>query len=305
MGWRAATKLRGFASLLILILRSVGALCAERAVDPDSNHQEMLKFVADPLPSGAVTRHAASFYGPDNLYEYMDGGADIFVLYGVRTLMHADLRAKAVDVTVDVFDMGSPDTAFGVYAAERSPEFHYMVIGAEGYQYEGMLNFLQDRYYVKLLGFGDGADTVLEKLARLLSQRIGSNPGFPKLLSKLPAEHRIPHSEQYMPADPLGHAFLGPAYVVAYRADDHESKLFVTVARDQADARQRLKQLEEHFAKSGQCQPVAELGEGAIRASNSFEGSVLAESKGRYVLLLVNPGKGSEQFVRNVATGLQ
>jgi len=297
--------LRGFASLLILTLTSVGAFCAERTVDADSKRQEMLKLLADPLPSGAVTKHGASFYGPDNLYEYMDGGADIFVLYGVRTLMHADLRAEAVEVTVDVFDMGAPDTAFGIYAAERSPGFHYKAIGTEGYQYEGMLNFLQDRYYVKLLGFGDGADALLEKLSQLLSQRIGSNPGFPKLLAKLPAENRIPHSEQYIPASPLGHAFLAPAYAVAYKADDREYKLLVTVASDAADAQKRLKQLEQHFATSGQCQPATELGEGAIRASNSFEGSVLAETKGQYLLLLLNPGKGSEQFMRNVAAGLE
>lgn len=297
--------LRGCASLLILILSSVGVFCAERTVDADANRQEMLKLLAVPLPSDAVTKHPASFYGPENLYEYMDGGADIFVLYGVRSLMHADLRAKAVDVTVDVFDMGTPDTAFGIYAAERSPDFHYLTIGTEGYQYEGMLNFLQDRYYVKLLGFGDGADTVLEKMASLLSQRIGSNPGFPELLWKFPTENRIPHSEQYMPTDPLGHAFLGPAYVVAYKAEDHESKLFVTVTRDAADARQRLQQLEEHFAKTGHCQPATELGGNAIRASNSFEGSVLAETQGRYVLLLLNPGKGNEQFMSKIAAGLE
>ncbi|HUN60677.1 MAG TPA: DUF6599 family protein [Candidatus Sulfotelmatobacter sp.] len=298
--------LRGFASLLILTLTiSVGAFCTEPIVDADANRQEMLKLLADPLPSDATTKHAASFYGPDNLYEYMDGGADIFVLYGVRTLMHADLRAKAVEVTVDVFDMGTSDTAFGIYAAERSPDFHYMTIGAEGYQYEGMLNFLQDRYYVKLLGFGDGADAVLEKLAQLLSQRIGNNPGFPKLLAKLPAENRIPHSEQYLPASPLGHAFLAPAYAVAYKADDGESKLLVTVARDKADADHRLKQLEQHFATSGQCQPAPDLGEGAIRASNSFEGSVLAGTKRQYLLLLLNPGKGGEQFMKNAAAGLE
>jgi hypothetical protein len=297
--------LRCFAVLLILTLTCLGAFCAEPTVDADANHSQMLKLLAEPLPSAAVTKHAAGFYGPGNLYEYMDGAADIFVLYGVRTLMHADLRANAVDVTLDVFDMGAPDPAFAIYAAERSPEFHYIAMGAEGYQSEGMLNFLQDRYYVKLLGFGDGADAILVKLASVLSQRIGNNPGLPALLAKLPVENRIPHSEQYMPADPLGHEFLGPAYVVAYRSQDHESKLFVTVASDQADAQQRLKQLQEHFAKSGQCLPAAELGESAIRASDSYEGSVLAERMGRYVLLLLNPGKGSEQLIRSAALGLE
>jgi len=297
--------LRGFSSFLIIVLTSVGAFAANPAVGQESDRQEMLKLVAESLPDGAVAKHAASFYGPDNLYEYMDGAADIFVLYGVCLLLHLDLRAKAADVSVDVFDMGSPDTAFGMYAAERSPDFRFIAIGAEGYQYEGMLNFLQDRYYVKLLGFGDGADAVLETFARALSARIGANPAFPALLSRLPAENRKPHSEQYMPTDPLGHPFLGPAYVVAYASGDQESKLFVTLARDAADAQQRLKQLEQHFIKTGKCQPAPELGEGGIRASNSFEGRVMAQTKGRYLILLLNPGKGSEHLLKNAGAGLE
>ncbi len=296
--------LRNLSLLSILVLTSVGVFAAERTAEPEAIRQEMLKLIAEPLPVDAVAEHSASFYGPDNLYEYMDGAADIFVLYGVHQLLHVDLRAKAAGISVDIFDMGSADTAFGMYAAERSPDFHFIAIGAEGYQYEGMLNFLQDRYYVKLLGFGGSADAVLETFARALSARIGTNPVLPLLLSKLPAENRKPHSEQYMPADPLGHSFLGPAYMVAYSSGDQESKLFVTVARNAADAQQRLKQLEQHFLKTGQCEHAPELGEGIIRASNSFEGSVIAQTKGRYLLLLVTPANGSEQLLKNAAAGL-
>jgi hypothetical protein len=297
--------LRSFATLLILTLTGVCAYATGRTVDEDTNHQAMLKLVAEPLPGDAVAKHDPSFYGADNLYEYMDGGADIFVLYGVRALMHVDLRAKAVDVSVDLFDMGSADAAFGMYAAERSPEFRYLTIGAEGYQYQGMLNFLQDRYYVKLLGFGDGADGVLESLARAVSARIGNNPGFPAMLAKLPVENRKAHSEQYMPAAPLGHPFLGPAYVAAYGVGEYESKLLVTVARDEADAEKRLKELEEHFTKTGECRAAPELGDGGMLGKNSFEGVVVAARKGRYVVLLVNPGKDGEELVKQAMAGLE
>jgi hypothetical protein len=108
-----------------------------------------------------------------------------------------------------------------------------------------------------------------------------------------------------MPSDPLGHPFLAPAYVVAYTAGDQETKLFVTIARDEADAQQRFKQLQQHFAKTGQCMVAAEFGEGAIRGSNSFEGSMIAQAKGRYLLLLLNPAAGSETLLRNTAEHLR
>jgi hypothetical protein len=235
----------------------------------------------------------------------MDGGADIFLLYGVRTLLHAELRAHIADITVDIFDMGTADTAFGMYAAERSPEEPYVSMGAEGYANKGALNFFQDRYYVKLQGFGDGADTVLRALAQAISARIGATPAFPAILAGLPAQNRKAHSEQYMPNDPLGHPFLGPAYVATYTLDGKENKVFVTVGRDEADARGRFQQLKQNFVTTGQCKDAPELGEDAIRASNSFEGSVIALTKGRYVVLLLNPTAPSEGLLREVAAALK
>jgi len=186
----------------------------------------------------------------------------------------------------------------------NAPNYHFVTIGAEGYQDAGVLNFLQDRYYVKLAGFGAGADAVLEAFARSLSAKIGVNPVLPALLARLPSEHRKPHSEQYMSKNPLGHPFLGPAFVVAYTSGDQESKLLVTLAWDEADAQQRLKQLAEHFSKTGQCKAAPELGQGAIRASNSFEGNVAAQTKGRYLVLLMNPATGGERLIKDATAGL-
>ena len=297
--------IRNASAVLILALAVIWLHAAEPRAEQDPAHPELLKLVAEPLPSGAVAQSAPSFYGSDNLYQYMDGGADIFVKYGVLTLLHLDARAKAVDLTVDVFDMGTPEAAFGMYAAERSLDYHFISIGAEGYENTGILNFLQDRYYVKLAGFGDGADAVLDAWARALSSRIGSNPGLPSLLARLPDQHRKPHSEQYMANDPLGHSFLGPAYMVTYVAGDRESKLVVTQARDEADARHRLDQLQEHFVKTGQCASAPDIGAGAIRGSNSFEGTVIARTAGRYLVVLLNPVSGNEHILQIAASALQ
>ena len=289
------------ALLLVSIVFFAGVCGAEQ----DPNHQRMLKLIPETPPVGAVAQAAASFYGPDNLYQYMDGGADIFVLYGVTTLLHQEFRVKEVEVAVDIFDMGSPDSAFGMYAAERAPNYRFIRMGAEGYKDEGILNFFQDRYYVKLAGFGAGADAVLDAFAASLSGNIGANSSVPAMLSQMPVAGRKPHSEQYMPKDPLGHAFLGPAYVIAYSSGDQESKLFLTVARDRADAQQRFEELKQHFSRSGQCKDAPEVGEGAIRGNNSFEGNVIAQAKGRYLLVLVNPVAGNERLIQAAAANLQ
>jgi len=270
----------------------------------DLDRQALERLVAAPFPVDSASQSPPVFYGPGNLYEYMDGGADIFVLYGMKTMLHLDAKVQAVDVTVDVFDMGSPNAAFGMYAAERSPEYDFIAMGAEGYRNTGIINFVQSRYYIKLAGFGDGADTVLGAWAKALSARIGSDTSLPEMLTRLPSDRRKPHSEQYIPNDPLGHAFLGPAYVASYEFNGHESKLFVTLAQNADDAQERLKQLQAHFAKTGECVAAPEIEAGAIKGKNSFEGSFVAKVQGHLLLLLLNPAPGTEQIFREAAARL-
>ncbi|MGA8086925.1 MAG: DUF6599 family protein [Terracidiphilus sp.] len=268
------------------------------------NHDALQRLIPEPLPDGSIAQSLASFYNPDNLYEYLDGGADIFVLYGVKTMLHLDAKVQTVDLTVDIFDMGSPNAAFGMYAAERSPDYDFIAMGAEGYRNKGILNFVQGRYYIKLAGFGDGADAVLEAWAKALSARVGSDTALPAMLIRLPSDHRKPHSEQYIPKDPLGHSFLGPAYVASYEFNGHESKLFVTLAESENDAHERLKQLEAHFAKTGECAAAPDIEAGAIRGKNSFEGSFVAKVQGHLLLLILNPNADSEQILREAAESL-
>jgi hypothetical protein len=60
-----------------------------------------------------------------------------------------------------------------------------------------------------------------------------------------------------------------------------------------------MKRLTEHFRKTGTCDPAPELGEGAIRASNSFEGRTLARTKGRYLVVLFSPTEAADSVFKD------
>ena len=263
--------------------------------------QRLLATLPDPLPRQGKGDAAPSFYRSANLYEYMDGGADIYQLYDFETLLHWDLHTSAGDLTLDVFDMGTPENAFGMFSAESSPAYDYFPLGVAAYRNEGIINFAQDRYYVKLAAFGESSSAVLNEYATAISSRMGgSRMGgsreLPALLRKLPEAGRKPHTEQYIRKDPMGHPFLAPVYQAVYGSGKDERKLLLSVGKDAADAAARMKQLAEHFAKTGKWQAAAGYGEGAMRGANSFEGTVVVRVKGRYVVMLLNPGTGGEAF---------
>ena len=289
----------------ILSLQIAGFGTAARAQTSASAHPQFAKLLADPLPGHPKPQGEPSFYKPDTLYQYIDGGADVYLLYDFQLLLHQDFKAGAADMTADVYDMGRPEDAFGIYSAERSPNYNYIPVGAEGYRSKGVLNFFQDRYYVKLSGSGASVDAQLDQLARTLSTRIGGSRSGPPLLVKLPQLHRVRHSEQYIRKDPLGHAFLAPAYVVTYASTPKESKLLVSVANDAPGAKGRLDQLAKHFKQTGECSPAAELGEGGIRAKNGFEGNIVARTQGRYVIVLLNPVADGATLLKSTAEALR
>jgi hypothetical protein len=274
-----------------------------RSQPADASQEQIQSLLSAPLPGKLAPEEAAAFYKPDSLYQYIDGGADVYLLYDFRVLLHQNFKNGSSEVTSDVYDMGKRDDAYGIYAAERSPKYKFLAIGVEGYRSKGILNFVQDHYYVKLQATGTNADTLLDPLARALSQRIGGTRTRPALLLKLPLDHKVGHSDQYIRKDPMGHAFLAPAYVATYAWGAQEGKLLVSVAVDPAAAKARLDQLAKHLKQT--CTDAKDLGEGGIRGKNSFEGNWIARTQGRYLVALVNPPENGAGILKTTAIGLQ
>jgi len=294
-------------TLVLICIAAVVAGQAQSASPPTSNaaQKQSASLLREPLPVQAAAQGPPSIYNPETLYQYIDGGADIYLLYDFKELLHQDFKSGAAEITVDIYQMGELEDAFGIYAAERSPGYKFISLGAEGYRDRGTLSFLQGHYYVKLAGSGANADGLLDQFARLLSARIGTARTLPALLQKLPREHRVPHSEQYVRKDPLGHAFLAPAYVVSYAQAKQESKLVVSVASSAQEAKSRAQQLAQYFKQSGECAPAPELGEGGIRARNNYEGRLIARTHGRYLIALLNPPENGTEIMRAAALSLQ
>jgi hypothetical protein len=276
----------------------------------DALRAQLTKLVPDPLPGEATPQSAPTFYAA-NLWEYIDGAADQYQLYGLEGMLHQEFAARKINVTLDIFSLGKNENAFGIYATERSTDAPFLSIGTEGYHTQSSdgssatLNFFLDRYYVKLQGFGTGSSALLESFARNVASRIGATPEWPEILARLPAGNRIPHSELYVLQSPLGHDFLSPAYSIKYKTGTDESSLVISVAKDKADALRRLELLEKHLSKNGKCAAAPELGDKALRGSTSYEGEMVANVSGRYLVLMLNPTGNATAIFHETLTKLK
>ncbi len=135
--------------------------------------QKLASLLPDAPAFAGKPASAAALYGKD-LYKYLDGGAEAYHRRGFVALAHREYRAADIELTADIYDMGSPARALSIYSAERSPESASVKIGREGYAGEGFLNFVAGRYYVKLIAFSDKSRTApaLEAAAKSIAGKI-------------------------------------------------------------------------------------------------------------------------------------
>jgi len=137
-------------------------------------------------------------YDRKTLYDYMDGGAEVYLAYDFREVFvrkYAD--AEENELNLDIYDMGSPAEAFGIFSTDR--EDPPAGIG-QGSEYgPGLLRFWRGRYFVSITVSGDEdkAEAAVLELGRKVAPLLGPDGTPPDLLNVLPAEGLIKEKTSY------------------------------------------------------------------------------------------------------------
>ena len=144
-------------------------------------------------------------YNQDNLWEYINGAAERFVMYGFQILRFREFSKEELMMTAEIYDMGSPLNAFGIYTTERPAEGERLSIGTEAVIGPSHCLLLKDRYYVKIIvlrGLLD--DESGEDVLKSIETHIKGKSGLPPALNMLPTRKRISGSEKYVTQAYLG-----------------------------------------------------------------------------------------------------
>jgi hypothetical protein len=127
-------------------------------------------------------------YDRKTLYDYMDGGAEVYLAFDFREAFVRKFKGPSSqdEIALDIYDMGSPEEAFGVFSCDRQdPEAG---IGQESEYGPGLLRFRQGRYFVSITASGDEqrAEKVILELGKAIATKLGPAGPLPDLLRCLP-----------------------------------------------------------------------------------------------------------------------
>jgi hypothetical protein len=227
-------------------------------------------------------------FGPDNLYEEIDGEAELFLPYGMRRLTVAIVARAgepAAEVRLELYRMDSPRDAYGIWSQHRYPDQETLRLpSSEAAISDTSADFFRGDTFVRLRAKPGGRSRKdvadLAAAVEALLPGTGSPPEEARVLSGLPGT--ISGSVIYQKRAMLGYECLAPGFEARFSLPDASGHyLLLPPVADGDTARQaRLSRELPGYAAEGPALSRATLPSGALWMTRA--GSCVVAVAGRF-----------------------
>ncbi len=211
---------------------------------------------------------------PDNLFDYMDGNAESYLIYGFRKMTGVTCEKGDRQVVIDISEMESPEMAYGIFASNRHPRFPARKIGMIGQVMPRKAAFAKGRYYVEIAANRDMEET-LAAFAEALEPKVPGTTEPPPALGWFPPEGLEEGSVRLVPQSVLGLRMLERGWLARYG----DGRAFVVHEADAQAAAEVICRLRRRLRRAAD----ADLGEEAVVGADRFLGRMCVARRGKTV----------------------
>lgn len=213
-------------------------------------------------------------YTAENLFEYMDGNSEGYLLYNFQEMRGVTCKQGDVTFVIDVSDMGDPDLAFGMFTSTRDLRQPAYAVGMGGQIVPRRLIFAKGKFYLEIAADPEGDHSAALKVwAAALEKSVAGSTTPPPAMKWFPPEGQ--QSLRLVPESVLGLRLLKRGYVAQYDF----GKAFVAFEDTPQSAAEVLNKLRARFSDAA---PVAAADEG-FQATDKYLGKLSFFRKGRYI----------------------
>jgi hypothetical protein len=225
-------------------------------------------------------------YTADNLYDYKDGAAEGYLVFGFARMKGVDCKAGAVTLAIDVSEMADADAAWGMFAANRDPQAAIAPIGMGGQALPQSLLFAKGKYFVEMVETDGTADetAALRAFAAAMTPKLEGRETEPEAVKWFPKERLA--EVKLAPESVLGLRVLKRGFVAKYDV----GQAFVVAEETPEAAAETMKKLRERFAGVAD----AKLADGAFAGKVEYLDGICVFRKGRYVAGYANLPDGAQ-----------
>jgi hypothetical protein len=206
-------------------------------------------------PDGWTQQGSAREYVPETLFDYMDGNAEGYLIYGFQKMDGISCKKAGLQLIVDVSLMDSPESAWGLFASNRDPRRPVSDIGMAGQVLDNRAIFAKGSRFVEfsVAPTGDHHD-LLSRLAKAWAARFTGDTTPPAALGWFPKAGLKPESIRLIPSSVLGVSQLRRGFVADY---DSGMRAFIVPEESAESARQVMQELSKRFG-AGESAHVAD-----------------------------------------------
>jgi len=165
----------------------------------------------------------------DSLYEYIDGGAELYHSYAFVEVTVADYRHGESEIIADLYRFVNPAMAFGMYTTLRPEKPESVFLGVEGFSSPPALVFTKGDYLVNIVGYDETAATMnaTRSIAEAIDSHLPGTTAKPAMFSLFPQPEIIRRTEKMFSSSFLGREYLSLVYTVDCLQDADTVILFV------------------------------------------------------------------------------
>lgn len=88
-------------------------------------------------------------YSRETIYDYIDGAGEIYLAYDFSGLLvQRYIKPKSPEIVLEIFDMGSPEDAFGIFSHGQGRQKGDAGIGQGSEYRSSLLCFWKDRFFI-------------------------------------------------------------------------------------------------------------------------------------------------------------
>jgi len=193
-------------SFTLMVGVSGTALPARRSPVEQEDSRNVTQYLpAGRSPDGWIAQGDGQIARGEDLYQLIDGGAEIFHEYGFEQAVFMSYERKNGDedkrsINLEIYEMESPAGAYGMYTFRSSERGEEVSIGNGGRLEDYYLNFWKGNVFVSVIGFDSDQVTAegVKAIAAAVETRITPGGKEPHLVDLLPVEGLKPNGVEYL-----------------------------------------------------------------------------------------------------------
>lgn len=166
----------------------------------------------------------------ESLYEYINGGAELYHQYKFVEVITADYKQNLTEIVADIYKFENPDCAFGLLSSLRPLEPQPVELGVASYASGTTIDYVKGDYLVRLVCYDDSPETfsAMMSAAEAIEKHVPGKASLPDMFAKFPLDGRIAGTETFVVESFLGHKPLTDIYAIDYAVGSDTVKLFLS-----------------------------------------------------------------------------